>query len=97
VKITLPNHVKSRKEYSPESPGGLISLMLLLAACGPVLAFTPERAVVQDLLASNAGQIIPDSILNAAQEVIFSFDMAEPAPGKQDPQIRMDKPCEGFS
>ena len=36
--------------------------MLLLAACGPVLAFTPERAVVQDLMTSNAGQIIPNSI-----------------------------------
>ena len=45
-----------------QTPGVLISLMLLLAACGPVLAFTPERAVIQDLLASNAGQIIPDSI-----------------------------------
>lgn len=36
--------------------------MLLLAACGPAFAFTPERAVIQDLMTSNAGQIIPDSI-----------------------------------
>jgi hypothetical protein len=47
---------------SRQTPGVLTSLMLLLVACGPALAFTPERAVIQDLLASNAGQIIPDSI-----------------------------------
>ncbi|MEJ2266559.1 MAG: hypothetical protein P8X95_24190 [Anaerolineales bacterium] len=45
-----------------QNPWVLIALMLLLAACGPVLAFTPERAVVQDLMTSNAGQIIPNSI-----------------------------------
>jgi hypothetical protein len=49
VQVTLPNPVKSKEKRSTKTPGVLISLMLLVAACGPVLAFTPERAVMQEL------------------------------------------------